>query len=88
MCNLLLERRSNHSHRKTKDSLFLVTMVKSLNNKAVCDHLLPCKHLPSFDNFSILAHENKKSLMATKEILLMMKDKPSLNRLMACQPLD
>ena len=35
-------------------------IVKPLNNSAVCDHLLRCIFLPSFDNFSILAHENKK----------------------------
>ena len=37
--------------------------VKPVNNSAVRDHLLHCKYLPSFDNFSILAHENKKNLL-------------------------
>ena len=32
-------------------------MVKPSNNSAACDHLLHCNFLPSFDNFSILAHE-------------------------------
>ena len=33
--------------------------VKPSNNSAICDHLLPYNILPSFDNFSVLAHENK-----------------------------
>ena len=37
--------------------------VKPVNNSAVRDHLLHCNYLPSFDNFSILAHENKKNLL-------------------------
>ena len=42
-------------------SVLLLTgkKVKPSNNSAICDHLLHCKFLPSFDNFSILAHENK-----------------------------
>ena len=34
--------------------------VKPSNNSAICDHLLHSKFLPSFDNFNVLAHENKK----------------------------
>ena len=34
--------------------------VKPSNNSAIIDLLLHCKFLPSFGNFSILAHENKK----------------------------
>ena len=37
--------------------------VKPSNNSAICDHLLHCNFLPSFDNFSVLAHENKKYLL-------------------------
>ena len=54
--------------------------VKPSNNSAVCDHLLHCNFLPSFDNFSVLAHENKKYLLETKESLVIMRDKSSLNR--------
>ena len=32
--------------------------VKPINNSAACDHLLHCKYL-TFENFTILAHENK-----------------------------
>ena len=31
--------------------------VKPSNNSAICDHLLHCNFLPSFDNFSVLAYE-------------------------------
>ena len=54
--------------------------VKPSNNSAIYDHLLHCNFLPSFDNFSVLAHENKKYLLEIKESLLIMRDKPSLNR--------
>ena len=50
-------------------------------NSAVCDYL------PSFDNFSILVHENKKFLLKIKESLLIMRDKPSLNRNISSAPL-
>ena len=58
------------------------------NNSAVCDHLLNCNVLPSFDIFSILAHENKKHLLEIKESLLVMRDKPSLNRNINSVPLQ
>ena len=55
------------------------TKVKK-SNSIVCDHLLDCDFLPSFENFNILAYQNKKYLLEIKEILLIMRDKPSLNR--------
>ena len=57
------------------------------NNSAICDNLLHCNFLPSFDNFSALAHENKKYLLEIKESLLIMRDKPSLNRNINSVPL-
>ena len=54
--------------------------VKPSTNSAICDHLLHCNFLPSFDNFSVLAYESKKYLLEIKESLLIMRDKPSLNR--------
>ena len=38
-------------------SPFTGKKVKPSNNSAICDHLLNCNFLPSFDNFSVLAHE-------------------------------
>ena len=60
---------------------------KPINNSAVRDHLLYCNYLPSFDNFSILSHENKKFLLEIKKSLLIMRDKPSLNRNISSAPL-
>ena len=34
--------------------------VKPSNNSAICDQLHHNNFLPSFDNFSVLAHEDKK----------------------------
>ena len=54
---------------------------------AVSDHLLLCNHFPFFENFSVLAKENKKFLLELKESLLIMRDKPSLNRNIRSAPL-
>ena len=48
------------------------------NGSAVSDHLLLCNHSPSFEN--VLTMENKKFLLEQKESLLIMRDKPSLNK--------
>ena len=61
--------------------------VKPSYNSAVCDHLLHCNFLPSFDDSSSLAYENKMFLLETKESLLIMRDKPSLNRNINSVPL-
>ena len=53
----------------------------------VADHLLFCNHSASYDNFSILTHENKKFLLELKESLLIMRDEPSLNRNITSAPL-
>ena len=68
---------SSHTGKKVKPS----------NNSAVCDHLHYCKLLPSFENFIILAQKNKKHLLEIKESLLIMRDKPSLNRNINTAPL-
>ena len=59
--------------------------VKPIKNSAVCDHLLLCKYLHSFDNFSI-SHENKRFLLEIKENLII-RVKPSLNRNISSAPL-
>ena len=37
--------------------------VKPVNDSAARDHLHHCNYLPSFDNFNILFHENKRFLL-------------------------
>ena len=54
---------------------------------AVSDHLLLCNHSPSFENFSVLIKKNKKFLLELKESLLIMREKPSLNRNIRSAPL-
>ena len=54
---------------------------------SVADHLLICNHSASYDNFSILTRENKMFLLELKESLLIMRDKPFLNRNITSAPL-
>ena len=56
-------------------------------NSSVADHLLFCNHSASYDDFSIATRENKKFLLELKESLLIMRDKPSLNRKITSAPL-
>ena len=68
-------------------SPFTGKKVKPIKNSVVLDHLLHCNYSPSFDNFSILAHEKKRFLLEIKESLLIMRDKPWLNRNISSAPL-
>ena len=52
----------------------------------VADHALLCNHSASYDDFSILTRENKKFLLELKESLLIMRNKPSLNRNITSAP--
>ena len=61
--------------------------LKPIKNSAVRDYLPHCNYSPSFDNFSILAHENKNFLLEIKKSLLIMRDKPWLNRNINSAPL-
>ena len=49
-----------HDDKRSGEHIGMLTFtrkkVKSSNNSAVCDHLFHCSFLPSFNNFSILAH--------------------------------
>ena len=47
---------------------------------SIRDHLLQCGNNPSFDEFTILAHGNKKYLLEIKEILLIKCNQPVLNK--------
>ena len=55
-------------------------------NSSVADHLLLCNHSGSYDDFSILMHEKKRFLLELKSLLIM-RDKPSLNRNITSAPL-
>ena len=55
-------------------------------NSSIADHLLFCNHSTSYDDFSILMHENKNVLLELKESLLVMWDKVSLNKNITSAP--
>ena len=56
-------------------------------NSSPADHLLFCNHSASHDDFSILVCQNKTFLLELKETLLIMIDKPSLNKNITPAPL-
>ena len=56
-------------------------------DSAVCHHLLNWKYSPSFEDFSGLSHENKKYRLELKESLVIMRDRPSINRNIRSAPL-
>ena len=43
-------------------------------------HFLQCNNNPSFDEFIILTHRNKKDLLEIKESLLIKRDQPVLKQ--------
>ena len=56
---------------------------------AVSNHLLLCNYSPSFESFSVLSKKkkNRKFALELKESLLIMREKPSLNRNIKSAPL-
>ena len=53
--------------------------VQPRKDSAVCRHLSNCNYSPTFEDFSVLCHENKKYLLELKESLMIMRDRPSMN---------
>ena len=51
-------------------SLLTSKKIKPSKQSAICDHLLICNYVPSFDEFSILAHGNNRFVLEIKESLL------------------
>ena len=62
--------------------------VQPRKDSAVCQHLLNCNYSPSFEDFSVLCHANKKYLLVLKENLLTMKDRPSMNQNVCSAPIS
>ena len=54
---------------------------------AVCYHLLNCNYLATFECVSALCRKNKKYLLELKNILLIMRDGPPMNRNIRSTPL-
>ena len=61
--------------------------VKNVKQSAVSDHLLQCDCSINFDVFDILASETNNFRLLIKESLLIMRDKPVLNRTTTSFPL-
>ena len=62
-------------------------LVKNVKQSAVSDHLLQCDCSINFDDFDILASESNNFRLLIKESLLIMRDKPVLNRTTKSFPL-
>ena len=60
-------------------SLLAKTNIKP-KGSAANDHLLLFNNSPSFEPFSVLTKQYRKFVLKSKENLLIMRDKPSLNR--------
>ena len=60
---------------------------KNVKQSAVSDHLLQCDCSINFDDFDILASETNNFRLLIKESLLIMRDKPVLNRTTTSFPL-
>ena len=61
--------------------------VQPRKGSVVCHCLLNYNYSPTFENFSVLCHNNKKYLLELKETLLIMGDRPSMNRNVRSAPL-
>ena len=61
-------------------SLLTFRKVKPSKESAICDHLLNCNNIPSFDEFTILAYGHHKYILEIKESLLIKHDRPVLNK--------
>ena len=53
---------------------------KPSKESAICDHLLNCNNVPSFEEFTILANGNNKFMLEIKESLIVKQDWPILNK--------
>ena len=61
------------SGEHTGISLLTNKGVQPRKDSAVYHHLLNCYYSPTFEDFSVLCHENKKYLLELKESLLIMR---------------
>ena len=62
-----------------KISLLTNKRVQTRKESVVSHHLLNCNYSHSFEDFSVLRHENKKYILELTEGLFIMRDRPSMN---------
>ena len=61
--------------------------LKCVKQSAVSDHLIECNCSIDFDHFNILASNANKFRLLSKEILLIKRDQPQLNKTITSFPL-
>ena len=61
--------------------------VQPRKDSASCHHLLNLNYSPTFEDFSVLCHENKKYLLELKEKPHAIRDRSSMNREVRSAPL-
>ena len=79
-----------HLNVKIREHIAILPLPKKQvkpEDRSVADHLPFRNHLASYDDFCNLTRENKKFLLELNESLLIMRDKPSLNRNITSAPL-
>ena len=64
-----------------------IIRVQPRNDSAISHLLLNCNFSATFQNFSVLCHENKKYILELKESLLIITNKPSVSRNILSAPL-
>ena len=62
--------------------------VQLRKDSAAYHHLLNSNYSSTFEDFSVLCHENKKYILELKESLLIMRDRSSVNRNVHSAPLS
>ena len=60
---------------------------KAKTTTAVRDHMLFCDHVVSLEDFKILPSSDSEFHLQIKEILLILRDKPELNKIEKSLPL-
>ena len=55
-------------------------IVKGTLSTSVCDHMLECDHIVTWDDFKVLWRESNHCLLEIKESLFIKRDKPSLKK--------
>ena len=65
---------------------FIKKKVQPRKDRPGYHHLLNCNFSLTFEDFIVLFHENKKYLLELKENLLIMRERPPMNRSIRSDP--
>ena len=64
----------------TVQLIIISKIVKGTLSTSVCEHMLECDHIVTWDDFKVLGRESNNWLLEIKESLFIKRDKPSLNK--------